>query len=180
MSVTLTKHLGPWRPQLLSILRIVTALLFLEHGTAKLFGFPASQMPSAAALSAFWWIGVLELVGGVLLVVGLFTRIAAFILSGEMAVAYFLAHATQSFYPLQNGGEFGGALLLRLPVYRRGRARRLGNRQSLNSGASSASMKSFAALHLGGYLFHPPGSRLCLLRRMEAIVDGKEVLAVEG
>ena len=105
MSVTLTKHLGPWRPQLLSILRIVTALLFLEHATAKLSGFPASQMPSAAVFSAFWWIGVVELVGSVLLIVGFFTRIAAFILSGEMAVAYFLAHAPQSFFPLQNGGE---------------------------------------------------------------------------
>ena len=105
MSVTLTKHLGPWRPQLLSILRIVTALLFLEHATTKLFGFPASQMPVAAAFTFIWWIGVLELVGAALLVVGLFTRIAAFILSGEMAVAYFMAHAPQSFYPLQNGGE---------------------------------------------------------------------------
>lgn len=105
MSVTLTKHLGPWRPQLLSVLRIVTALLFLEHATMKLFGFPASQMPVAAAFTFIWWIGVLELVGGVLLIVGWFTRIAAFILSGEMAVAYFMAHATQSFFPLQNGGE---------------------------------------------------------------------------
>lgn len=105
MSVTLTKRLGPWRPQLLSILRIVTALLFLEHATMKLFGFPASQMPVAAAFTFIWWIGVLELVGGVLLIVGWFTRIAAFILSGEMAVAYFMAHATQSFFPLQNGGE---------------------------------------------------------------------------
>lgn len=71
----------------------------------KLFGFPASQMPVAAAFTFIWWIGVLELVGGVLLIVGWFTRIAAFILSGEMAVAYFMAHATQSFFPLQNGGE---------------------------------------------------------------------------
>src|SRR5579862_5112921 len=105
MSVTLTKHLGPWRPQLLSILRIVTALLFLEHATAKLLGFPASQMPTTAALSTFWWIGVLELVGSVLLIVGLFTRLAAFVLSGEMAVAYFMAHMPQSFFPLQNGGD---------------------------------------------------------------------------
>ena len=105
MSVTLTKQLGPWRPQLLSVLRIVTALLFLEHGTAKLFGFPASQMPVAAPFTFIWWVGLLELVGGVLLAVGLFTRITAFILSGEMAVAYFMAHAPQSFFPLQNGGE---------------------------------------------------------------------------
>jgi putative oxidoreductase len=105
MSVTSTKHLAPWRPQLLSILRIMTALLFLEHATIKLFGFPASQMPVAAAFSGTWWIGVLELVGAVLLVIGLFTRIAAFILSGEMAVAYFYAHAPKSFFPAQNGGE---------------------------------------------------------------------------
>jgi len=109
MSVTLTKHLGPWRPQLLSILRIVTALLFLEHATAKLFGFPASQMPSAAAFSAFWWIGVLELVGSLMLILGFQTRIAAFVLSGEMAVAYFVAIMPQSFFPLQNHGE--GAIL---------------------------------------------------------------------
>jgi len=105
MSVTSMKHLGSWRPQLLSVVRVVTGLLFLEHATVKLFGFPASQMPSPDALTAFWWISVLELVGGVLLIVGLFTRIAAFVLSGEMAVAYFMAHAPQSFFPLQNGGE---------------------------------------------------------------------------
>jgi putative oxidoreductase len=105
MTATIAKHLGPWRPQLLSILRIITALLFLEHATAKLFGFPASQMPAAAVFSAFWWIGILELVGSVLLVVGFFTRLAAFILSGEMAIAYFVAHAPHSFFPLLNGGE---------------------------------------------------------------------------
>jgi putative oxidoreductase len=105
MTATIAKHLGPWRPQLLSILRIITALLFLEHATAKLFGFPASQMPAAAAFSTFWWIGILELVGSVLLVVGFFTRLAAFILSGEMAIAYFVAHAPHSFFPLLNGGE---------------------------------------------------------------------------
>ncbi len=81
-------HLAPYRPHLLSILRIVTALLFLEHATVKLFGFPATEMPAPAALTFFWWIGVLELVGSVLLVVGWWTRLAAFILSGEMAVAY--------------------------------------------------------------------------------------------
>jgi putative oxidoreductase len=105
MPVTLKEHLGPWRPQLLSILRIMTALLFLEHATVKLFGFPASPMSVAAAFTFIWWVGVLELVGAILLVVGLFTRIAAFILSGEMAVAYFMAHAPKSFFPVQNGGE---------------------------------------------------------------------------
>lgn len=98
-------HLAPYRPHLLSILRIVTALLFLEHATVKLFGFTVTDAPSAAALTFFWWIGVLELVGSVLLVIGWWTRLAAFVLSGEMAVAYFMAHAPHSFFPIQNGGE---------------------------------------------------------------------------
>jgi putative oxidoreductase len=98
--------LGRFRPQLLSILRIVTALLFLQHATLKLFGFPAIEgMPSPAMFSGFWWIGVLELVGGLMLIAGFWTRLAAFVLSGEMAVAYWMAHAPQSFYPLLNGGE---------------------------------------------------------------------------
>jgi putative oxidoreductase len=95
-----------YRPELLSILRIVTALLFLQHGTMKMFGFPAAEgMPASAMFSGFWWIGVLEVVGALLLIAGLWTRLAAFVLSGEMAVAYWLAHAPQSFYPLLNGGE---------------------------------------------------------------------------
>jgi putative oxidoreductase len=98
-------RLGQYRPQLLSLLRIITALLFLEHGTMKLFGFPASQMPAAAMFSGFWWIGILEVVGAVLVLIGFFTRIAAFILSGEMAVAYWVAHAPNSVYPIQNFGE---------------------------------------------------------------------------
>ena len=96
---------GRYRPQLLSILRIVTALLFLQHGTMKLFGFPDVGMPAASAFTIFWWVGVLEIVGGLALIVGLWTRLAAFILSGEMAVAYWYAHAPQGFYPLANGGE---------------------------------------------------------------------------
>ncbi|CAN5289680.1 DoxX family protein [soil metagenome] len=98
-------RLGAFRPQLLSILRIVTALLFLEHATMKLFGFPPSEMPSPAMFSGFWWSGVRELVGSVLLIAGFWTRIAAFILSGEMAVAYWVGHAPMSFYPLVNFGE---------------------------------------------------------------------------
>lgn len=97
---------GRYRPELLSILRIVTALLFLQHGTMKLFGFPAMEgMPGPAMFSGFWWIGVLETVGAVLLIVGFWTRLAAFVLSGEMAVAYWMAHAPQSVYPLLNFGE---------------------------------------------------------------------------
>jgi putative oxidoreductase len=98
--------LGRFRPELLSVLRIVTALLFLQHATMKLFGFPSmGEMPSPEMFSGFWWIGVLELVGALMLIVGFWTRLAAFILSGEMAVAYWLAHAPQSFFPVNNGGD---------------------------------------------------------------------------
>lgn len=93
-----------WAPRMLSVLRIMTALIFLAHGSQKLLGFPASDF-SPAALSLPWFAGVLELFGGALLVLGLFTRPVAFVLSGMMAVAYFLAHAPQSFYPALNGGD---------------------------------------------------------------------------
>ncbi len=106
---TRTAHgamLARWTPQLLSVLRIVAALLFLEHGLQKLFGVPAppaSGLPPA--LSLIWFAAVLELVGGLLLVAGLFTRPVAFILSGEMAVAYWMAHAPRSPFPVINGGD---------------------------------------------------------------------------
>lgn len=93
-----------WAPRMLSVLRIITALLFLAHGSQKLLGFPASDgMPDAFTMG--WIAGVLELFGGALLVLGLFTRPVAFVLSGQMAVAYFIAHAPQSFYPALNGGD---------------------------------------------------------------------------
>lgn len=93
-------------PYLLGILRIVTALLLLQHGTAKLVGFPHVAMFDGMSLfSLLGAAGVLELVGGVLLAVGFLTRPVAFILSGEMAVAYFMAHASKSFLPILNGGE---------------------------------------------------------------------------
>jgi putative oxidoreductase len=92
------------RPYVLSILRIVAALLFLQHGLSKVFGFPVpSPVPSLSGLlilAAF-----LETVGSLLLLVGAYTRIVAFILSGEMAFAYFMAHAPRSFYPIVNAGE---------------------------------------------------------------------------
>lgn len=97
-------RLGALAPWFLALLRIVTALLFMSHGTMKLLGFPASDF-QPALFSIFGLAGVLEIVGGILLVLGLFTRPVAFILSGQMAVAYFMAHAGQSFFPLQNGGE---------------------------------------------------------------------------
>lgn len=98
--------LAAWSPRLLSVLRVITGLLFMQHGTAKIFGFPYVEMLAGTPLfSIFGLGGLLELVGGALLALGLFTRPTAFILSGEMAVAYFMAHAGQSFFPLINQGE---------------------------------------------------------------------------
>ena len=95
-----------WSPRLLSVLRITSALLFLQHGTAKLLGFPkVADFENLELLSLLGVSGILELVGGLLMTVGLFTRATAFILSGMMAVAYFLAHAPQGFFPLLNQGE---------------------------------------------------------------------------
>lgn len=92
---------------LLSVLRIVSALLFLEHGTTKLFQFPPTEMfASPPPVGDLMWIaGVLEAGGGALLLLGLFTRPVAFVMSGMMAVAYWMAHAPQSFYPAQNHGD---------------------------------------------------------------------------
>ena len=98
--------LSRWQPQILAILRIVVGLLFLEHGTAKLFGFPIappglpSPLPPLVLASA-----IIELVAGLLITIGLFTRPAAFIASGEMAVAYWMSHAPQSPWPIANMGE---------------------------------------------------------------------------
>lgn len=97
-------RLSAWAPQWLSVMRIMSALLFLEHGTQKLFNFPAAA--EAMTLSPMMWVqALIELIGGVLLALGLFTRPVAFILSGNMAVAYFMAHAPQSFFPILNGGD---------------------------------------------------------------------------
>jgi len=99
-------NMSNWSSQLLSVLRIMSALLFLEHGTSKLFGVPPSPMPGHFELfSMMGFSGVLEFVGGILLAIGLFTRITAFILSGEMAVAYFMVHMPQNFFPMVNKGE---------------------------------------------------------------------------
>lgn len=96
-----------WAPRLLSVLRIVAALIFLLHGTQKLFGFPplAPGGSAPAVFSLLWIAAVLELVLGVLLLLGLFTRPAAFIASGEMAFAYFIAHAPRNLFPTLNGGD---------------------------------------------------------------------------
>ena len=93
-----------WAPHLLSVLRITTGFLFMEHGTMKLFGFPA-PMGDIPLLSLMGLAGTLEMVGGFLILVGLFTQPVAFILSGEMAFAYFMAHVPQGFWPALNHGE---------------------------------------------------------------------------
>jgi putative oxidoreductase len=126
------------RPYLLSILRIVVGLLFLEHGLSKVFGFPPhGHMPVFPEVE--WFAGRIELVGGALVALGLFTRLAALIVSGEMAFAYFISHAPRSFFPLINGGEaailfcfvflylvFAGAGPLSLDALLWGRKRRTG------------------------------------------------------
>jgi len=98
-----------WEPRMLSILRIIVGLLFMEHGTQKIFNFP--PRPNATAFQLFTLVpglaGVLELVGGILIAIGLFTRPVAFILSGEMAFAYFMSHAPRGFFPIGQGGNAG-------------------------------------------------------------------------
>jgi putative oxidoreductase len=96
-----------WQGYTHAALRIITGLLFLEHGTTKLFKFPLTDyFKDGVEIASFMGVtGSLELVGGILIIVGLFTRVTAFVLSGMMAVAYFMAHASQGFYPILNGGE---------------------------------------------------------------------------
>jgi putative oxidoreductase len=95
-----------WAPWLLAALRIMSALLFLEHGLVKLFGFPPGAAPGLQPLTSFLGIaGLIEAVGGWLLLMGLYTRPVAFVLAGEMAVGYFLVHAPLGFYPAINAGE---------------------------------------------------------------------------
>src|SRR5260370_39983278 len=89
-----------WAALILTDLRVMAGLLFLEHGTQKILGFPPSANPGPALLSLGGIQGLIELVGGVLIVVGLFTRPVAFILCGDMAVAYFMSHAPNSFFPI--------------------------------------------------------------------------------
>ena len=101
-----TDTLDRYRPYALAALRIVTALIFMEHGTQKLFGFPApSQSGQPPVLSLLWIGGVMELVGGLFILAGFLTRPVAFLLAGEMAVAYWMFHAPQGPYPLSNGGD---------------------------------------------------------------------------
>jgi putative oxidoreductase len=95
-----------WSPRALAVLRIVTAVLFIQHGTAKLFGIPhMAYFDNLQLFSLMGFAGVLEVVGGLAILLGWFTRPAAFVLSGEMAAAYFMAHAPSGLLPLLNGGE---------------------------------------------------------------------------
>ena len=97
--------LTPWAPRILSILRIMTALLFIQHGTQKLFGFPESARAMGDLSPLSLTAGLLEAGGGALFAIGLFTRPVAFVLCGMMAVAYFMAHAPRGFFPINNGGD---------------------------------------------------------------------------
>jgi putative oxidoreductase len=104
------RHYGPrdiaqYWPHMLSILRIMVGLLFLEHGTYKLLGFPHGPSPMPAFGTLAWVQGVIEVAGGAMLALGLFTRPVAFVLAGDMAVAYFMAHAPKGFFPVLNGGD---------------------------------------------------------------------------
>lgn len=101
----LTDTLSRAAPAILSLLRIVVGLLFLQHGLVKLFGFPMASPTPPALFSQIWFAGAMEIVGGILLVLGLFTRPVAFLVSGEMAFAYFIGHHPRSIYPIQNGGN---------------------------------------------------------------------------
>ncbi len=101
----MTDTLSAWAPRILSVLRIVAAAVFMVHGSQKLFGVPPSDHGSPELLSLMGLAGILEFFGGALLLLGLFTRPVAFLLSGQMAVAYFMAHAPQNFFPALNGGD---------------------------------------------------------------------------
>jgi putative oxidoreductase len=98
--------IGRFTPQTFALLRIVSGIMFMIHGTQKMLGYPPGGMPGRPPVGSLPFVaGLIELVCGFLITIGLFTGIAAFIASGEMAVAYFLQHATKGFWPIQNKGE---------------------------------------------------------------------------
>jgi putative oxidoreductase len=117
--------LARWAPQMLGVLRIFVALLYLQSGLSKYFGFPAPPPPNFTAFSLMGLAGVIEIVGSLLLLVGLFTREAAFIMSGEMAVAYFTFACAAGFLSAAQQRPLGRPILLRLPVLRIRRSGRL-------------------------------------------------------
>jgi putative oxidoreductase len=98
-------RVSKYGPEVLSIARLVIGLLFLQHGTAKLFGFPHMTTAQPEMGSLLWFQGIIEVVGGALFAVGFLTRPVAFILAGDMAVAYFMQHAPRNFFPMLNGGD---------------------------------------------------------------------------
>jgi putative oxidoreductase len=97
--------LGRFSGPIYAILRFMTGVMFMMHGTQKLFGWPPSDRPQAAFPSLMFWGGVIEVACGILIAIGLLTSLAAFLASGEMAVAYFMVHAPQGFWPIVNQGE---------------------------------------------------------------------------
>lgn len=104
--MNLNNFIQTYSPAILSLLRIITGLIFIQHATAKLFAFPhLAEFDNLKLLSFFGMVGLFELIGGAFIVLGLFTRPIAFLLSGQMAVAYFMVHAPKSFFPMLNDGE---------------------------------------------------------------------------
>lgn len=98
-------RLQAYQPQILGLLRIMTGLLFLQYGCAKILGILPWPSGQPAVLTLFWFAGMIELIGGALITVGFQTRLIAFLCSGEMAIAYFYGHFTRGFIPLVNGGN---------------------------------------------------------------------------
>ena len=129
--------LRPYAPQLLSVLRIMSGLLLLQHGTTKFLNFPAGPMNNASPMTMSGAAGVIELVFGVLLVIGLFTRLSAFICSGMTAVAYFYAHCRPQFLPDPQRRRTGRTLFVRVPVPRGCRRRAVERRSGAGRGLIS-------------------------------------------
>ena len=129
MLTNLDARLAPHAPAVLSIFRVVFALLFLCHATSHLFGWPMAEQQAPVGVWPYWFAGVIELVTGILIGLGLFTRIAAFIASGTMAFAYFTQHLPKGLIPLVDGGEAAVLLLLRVLPAGVHRRRRMGPRR---------------------------------------------------
>jgi len=102
---SLQSKLDHWQPSALSLLRFIAGLLFLQHGLVKIFSFPGPFMKPVQTGELIWFSGGIEIIGGALLTIGLFSRCAALVCSGNMAFAYFIGHAAKSFYPILNGGN---------------------------------------------------------------------------
>jgi uncharacterized membrane protein YphA (DoxX/SURF4 family) len=128
-----------WSPRLLSVLRIMSGLLFLQHGTAKHLKFPVVPMfAKLEPMSLIGAAGAIEIIGSLLLILGLFTRTTAFILSGFMAVAYFMSHVAARLLSDPQWRRARHPLLLRVPLHRRGRPRPVELRRSAEEALTSA------------------------------------------